>query len=189
MGIHLISSQKKVKLCLNLYIEWVFTDHYGYKGFTPSKMVKFEHWYRENYLTPFCLTEELPRYCLSDVNLLSEALVKFRDLFFEECKFYILYRSCTIASACLLHYRQNIMPDKVIGVTNELSYERHDRASHTAISYLNYLAHKHDVEIQHAHSPEGEMVLPGSRIKLDGFVRGGLDKSGTDEILEINGFK
>jgi hypothetical protein len=78
------------------------------------------------------------------------------------------------------------MEPQSIGICNELSYEVHHKQSNQAISYLNWLAFKHDVEIQHALTSGGEIRLKLGHL-LDGYVPEGLEKSGIPDIIEVHG--
>ena len=92
-----------------------------------DKRRKFDQFYQAEYNSSFALTEQLPAYCAADVRLLSSALIEYQKIFFEECKFDVLLHSTTIASACMQHYRANIMPEWSIGICDELSYETHGK--------------------------------------------------------------
>lgn len=107
-----------------------------------DKRRKFDEWYSTEYNTEFALKEQLPIYCASDVRLLSAALIEFRHIFFDECKFDVLLQSTTIASSCMQHYRANCMPEYTIGICDELSYEVHGNQSTIARKFLKWYAHK-----------------------------------------------
>ena len=146
----------------------------------------FDIWYSENQNTQFKLNDQLASYCVADVRLLSAALIKFQKLFREETNFDVLYRSTTIASACMTHYRANIMPKGEIGITNELSYEKHGKQSTIARKYLKWFSATNNVIVRDVDSPGGEFQLEQD-IWLDGFIPGGLDGLSRNLAIEING--
>nr|CAD2183197.1 unnamed protein product [Meloidogyne enterolobii] len=58
-------------------------SEYLYGGMTPEKQKKFDQWYEQEKCNTFCLNEALAEYCLNDVQILTEALLAFRDKFME----------------------------------------------------------------------------------------------------------
>jgi hypothetical protein len=164
-------------------------NFYGYNAMKVGKRLQFLKWYKENVNSgSFSLKEQLPIYCLSDVRLLAEGIVAYRRMFLEESGFEVFRKSTTLASAVMYHYRLNVLEENTIGIASQLSYERHDKQSGIATKFLKYFAWKHQVDLQHVDSPGGEMRLPGTNMRVDGYVRGGLDGNSRDLILEINGF-
>lgn len=162
-------------------------DDYLYKSMKIEKRRRFLDWYRENQHQQFDLKEQLADYCMSDVRLLSEGLVKYRRNFLEECHFDVLEKCTTLPAAMMRHFRMNIMKKDSLGVTSELSYERHDKQSTIARKFLRWYAHKHQVDVQHVESEEGEKRLTAN-IHLDGYVKGGLDGNSKDLAIEVNGY-
>ena len=150
-----------------------------------DKRRKFDQFYQAEYNSPFVLTEQLPVYCAADVRLLSGALIEYQKIFFEECNFDVLLYSTTIASACMQHYRANIMPEWSIGICDELSYETHGKQSTIARKYLKWYASQNNVGVRDVDSKEGELELIKG-VFLDGFVKGG-GVNGNDLAIEING--
>ena len=159
---------------------------YCYKSMRIEKRRFFLRWYAENRDTPFSLREQLPRYCMADVELLAAGLVHYRQIFLEECGFEVLERCTTLAAAVMTHYRMNLMKPNTIGIASELSYERHDKQSTIARKFLQWMAQKENLEIQHANSPEGEKRLTPSII-LDGFIKSNGGPGQRDKAVEVNG--
>jgi hypothetical protein len=161
-------------------------EDYYYNSMKPEKRRKFLTWYTTNQQRGFNLREELAVYCMADVRLLSEGLVKFRQLLLDQCGFEGLYNCTTLASVAMTHFRMNILEEFKIGVASELSYENHQKQSSIARMMLKWMAAKDNLNIQHVESPGGEKRLDGN-ILLDGFLEGGLDGQSPDLAIEING--
>jgi hypothetical protein len=138
-----------------------------------GKRKDFILWYGQNYNNRFDLKEKLVDYCLSDVRLLSEGLVRYRQIMLSECKFDVLRKCTTLAGTMMTHFRMNHLKTDgpKIGVASELSYERHDKQSTIARKFLKWTAAKHNIDIQHCESAGGEKRL--GKFLLDGYVRGG----------------
>jgi hypothetical protein len=153
-----------------------------------DKRAKFINWYEQNKDRPFNLRRELAVYCMSDVRILSEGLVAFRQMFLEQCGFEALYNCTTLASATMTHFRTNILDsnDK-LAIASELSYEIHHKQSSIARKMLKWIAAQNDVNVHHVESPTGEKRL-AQDILLDGFIEGGMDGHSRDLAIEINGF-
>ena len=159
---------------------------YRYQSMRVEKRREFLQWYAENRDMPFSLREQLPRYCMSDVRILTAGLVHYRQIFLEECGFEVLERCTTLAAAVMTHYRMNMMQPKTIGIASELSYECHDKQSTVARKFLQWFGHINKVQIQHADSPEGEKRLT-PKILLDGFVKSNGTQGLRDLAVEVNG--
>ena len=111
----------------------------------------FETWHAQQTGT-FNFAEELVTYCKSDVKLLKEGCLKFKQLFEEKAKFNP-FSGMTIASACNHDLRQNQM-----------------KANTIASEPLEWL-HWEDSKlhrIQHARN-EGEFRIPNSSYTVDGY--------------------
>lgn len=159
---------------------------YLYSSMKIEKRRHFLDWYEANRGQHFDLKEKLVEYCMSDVRLLAEGLVSYRQNFLEECRFEVLERCNTLPAAMMMHFRMNLMKKDSIGVASELSYERHDKQSTVARKYLRWYDHKKKCQLQHVESAEGEKRLTDN-IYLDGYVKGGLDGNSNDHAIEING--
>jgi hypothetical protein len=162
-------------------------EHYLYSSMKPEKRRHFLEWYEGNKGQHFDLKEKLVEYCMSDVRLLSEGLVNYRQTFLEECRFEVLERCTTLPAAMMTHFRMNLLKKDSIAVASELSYERHDKQSSVARKYLRWYAHQNKVEVQHVESADGEKRLTAN-IYLDGYVKGGLDGNSNDVAIEVNGY-
>jgi hypothetical protein len=89
----------------------------------PEKRRRFDLWYTEHQNDVFNLREELASYCLSDVEILTHAVVKMRRLFMTITGLDIL-KSVTIASACMRNFRTNHLKDHHLALVPENGYEK-----------------------------------------------------------------
>ena len=79
-------------------------------------------WYELNKSKPFDFAHEILKYTISDVAILMEGMLRFRELFLEISKtkeypegLEIFSDSVTVASACSNLLRQNFLIPKTIG--------------------------------------------------------------------------
>ena len=120
----------------------------------------------------FDLQKELLDYCKSDVDILKQSCIAFRNLFLEITKrdesdkgVDPFVDSLTLASACHLVYRRNFMPENTIGLIPPMGYCT-ESTSHKAIIWLKYISFKNKIHIQHARNG-GEKTING--LKIDGW--------------------
>lgn len=92
---------------------------------------EFDNWYSEqvtnNYTFDF--QKELIEYCISDVEILAQACIKFRSLLLEQCNVDPFMESVTIASACNLVFRRNFLKPNTIGIIPKKGYRLVDNQS------------------------------------------------------------
>ena len=79
------------------------------------------------------MRKEKLAYCESDVAILREASMKFRDLFLTETTVDPLSEAVTIASACNRVYRKNYLQPNTIGLIPPGGYRRNEKQSIIAI--------------------------------------------------------
>ena len=79
------------------------------------------------------MRKEKHDYCESDVMILRQASMKFRDLFKRETTVDPLTESVTIASACNRVFRKNFLKPNTIGIIPPGGYRRHEKQSAIAI--------------------------------------------------------
>lgn len=84
----------------------------------PKKRKEFDTWYtaemQKNQM--YNLWEELEKYCHSDVMVLKTACLKFIEEFQEEAGFNPMEKCATIASACNLFWRRELVPEDTIAI-------------------------------------------------------------------------
>ena len=125
----------------------------------------FETWHAKQTGT-FDFAEELVAYCESDVKLLKEGCLKFKQLFEEKSKFNPF--SCmTIASACNRDLRQNRMEPKTIASEPLHGWRLTSNHSKVALEWLHWEDSKLH-RIQHARN-KGEFRIPNTNYTADGY--------------------
>ena len=125
----------------------------------------FETWHAQQTGT-FNFAEELVAYCESDVKLLKEGCLKFKQLFEEKSKFNPF--SCmTIASACNRDLRQNRMEPKTIASEPLHGWRLNTNHSHVSLEWLHWEDSKLH-RIQHARNVR-EFRVSNSNYTVDGY--------------------
>ena len=79
------------------------------------------------------MMKEKDNYCTSDVTILRQADMKFRDHFITLTGVDPLADAVTIASSCNLEYRTNHLQSNTVGLIPPGGYKRHERHSALAI--------------------------------------------------------
>ena len=130
---------------------------------------KFVKWYDEQVVKnyTFDFKKEILEYCISDVDILAQACLKFRSIFLQECNVDPFLEAVTIASACNLAFRRNFLKPNTIGIIPNGGYRLADNQSAKAIQWLSWEEEKRQVRIQHAANSR-EFKIPGIG-KVDGF--------------------
>ena len=124
-----------------------------------------ETWHAQQTGT-FDFAEELVAYCESDVKLLKEGCLKFKQLFEEKSKFNPF--SCmTIASSCNRDLRQNRMEPKPIASEPLHGWRLDTNHSHVSLEWSYWEDSKLN-RIQHARN-KGEFRIPKSNYTGDGY--------------------
>ncbi|XP_018568461.1 uncharacterized protein LOC108908806 [Anoplophora glabripennis] len=131
---------------------------------------------REKYVFDF--QKELMEYCISDVEILTTACLKFRQQLLETCKVCPFTEACTIASACNKVFRRNFLQANTIGIIPKNGYRWRDNQSRIAIQWLVWEERQRGVNIMHAAKGK-ETVLEG--VKVDGYC------NQTNQIFEFYG--
>lgn len=146
-------------------------ETYGYRFFSEEKMKDFDKWYDSKATEQFNFQQELASYCLSDVKVLSAAVLAFRKIIMQITKrdeedpgVDPWQTSITIASLCHHIYRRNMMVPDQIALIPE--YDTHRNSSLKAMDWLNSMASSFSVHIQHALN--GGEVRAGNYF-IDGF--------------------
>ena len=125
----------------------------------------YEERVNNNYVFDF--QKEIIEYCRSDVDILRRSMIKFREDFIK-LKNIDPLKFITIASVCMSIYRTNYLPKKTIAVVPE--YTKADNFSKMSIIWLDYMASKNKVYIQHAlNGGEKELNINNKTYKIDGF--------------------
>ncbi|KAG5864370.1 hypothetical protein JTB14_034245 [Gonioctena quinquepunctata] len=130
----------------------------------------------ENY--NFHFQKEIEEYCISDVDILTESCLKFRDLLISETQVCPFMEATTIASACNKVYRRNFLKPNTIGIIPKRGYRWRDNQSKIAIQWMVWEEHQRCIDIQHAAKGQ-EVRIAG--VKVDGYCED------TNQVFEFEG--
>lgn len=120
----------------------------------------------EDYV--FNFKHEILYYCKLDVEILTKACLKFRQMFMEITTVDPFRSAVTIASACMSAYQKLFLREKTIAILPRGGYRLSDRQSIVALSWLDWVAHSRNIRIVHAGNAH-EVVPEGLSMKVDGF--------------------
>ena len=141
--------------------------YYSPNGMKPEAREVFLAWHKEqvesNY--QFNFKEEIIKYCRSDVDILRNCCMKFREMLRDETGIDPFDTCLTIASYCHEVYRTKYLKKDSIAVF------QHDRQlkmkqSNMAIKWLSYEMESEDIHIQHVRNG-GEKRI--GKYSLDGY--------------------
>ena len=143
-------------------------DYYSPKTMKPEAREAFLAWHKEqvesNYLFDF--KKEIVKYCRSDVAILRECCMEFREMLRDKTNGIDPFKKClTIASYCHEVYRTNFLKKDSIAVF------QHDRQlkmkqSNTAVKWLSYEMASKGIHIQHVRNGGEKRV---GKYSLDGY--------------------
>lgn len=154
-----------------------------YKYYDPDSMKDddrsiFLNWYEENKKNEFNMQRDIVEYCVSDVDILAQACIKFRELLLQQCNVCPFTDGCTIASACNKVFRRNFLKPNTIGIIPKNGYRYSENQSKLAIQWLIREEIQRGINIQHA-AKQKEAVLNG--IKVDGYC------AETKQVFQFSG--
>ena len=143
-------------------------EHYSPNTMKPEAREAFLAWHKEqvesNYV--FNFREEIVKYCRSDVAILRECCMEFREMLRDKTNGIDPFEKClTIASYCHEVYRTNFLKKDSIAVF------QHDRQlkikqSNMAVKWLSYEMASKDIHIQHVRHGGEKRV---GKYSLDGY--------------------
>ena len=140
----------------------------------PKKREEFETWYtaEAQKKQTYNLWEELNKYCHSDVMVLKTACLKFIDEFQEEAGFNPMEKCATIASACNLFWRRELIPENTIAIEPVNGWR--GAQINQSVAALEWLCYENfklgDRKIKHTRSGgEQSIHVPGKILKVDGY--------------------
>ena len=128
----------------------------------------FMAWYEIHKDGIFNLKKELVEYCVSDVEILSQACLKFRELLMVAGNVCPYMEACTIASTCNKVFRRKYLTPDTIGIIPKDGYRWTDNQSKIAVQWLVWEERQRGVNITHA-AKQAEVTLHGT--KVDGYCR------------------
>ena len=85
-------------------------DHYGPGSMSPKARGQFLQWHLEHQEDIFNMRQEIWGYCNSDVEILKQGSMKFRDQFYQ-LNGTDPFKTCTIPSAVMRVFRRNHLKD------------------------------------------------------------------------------
>ena len=143
-------------------------EYYSPNMMKPEAREAFLAWHEEqvesNYV--FNFREEIVKYCRSDVAILRECCMEFREMLRDKTNGIDPFEKClTIASYCHEVYRTNFLKKDSIAVF------QHDRQlkmkqSNTAVKWLSYEMESKGIHIQHVRNGGEKRV---GKYSLDGY--------------------
>ncbi|CAH2012950.1 unnamed protein product, partial [Acanthoscelides obtectus] len=107
--------------------------------------------------------KEIVEYCISDVEILTQACLKFRDLMKTETTVDPFQESTTIASCCNKVFRRNFLKPETIGVIPKGGYRWRENQSKIAIQWMLWEEHQRGIKIQHA-AKGIETIVKGHKV-------------------------
>jgi hypothetical protein len=101
------------------------------------------------------------------------AMLAFRSIMLKIAQGYdVTAKATSVASVAMMVYRRCFLKPNTIAIVPEKGYERHDRASDSAIKLLEWRARQSGIHIQHAgNGREKQFKIDGTTYKVDGFIQ------------------
>ena len=157
---------------------WPDAKYYAPDQKKPDDRDKFFAWYELQKHKVFDMLKEKHAYCESDVIIVRESAMKFRDDFMEHNgSIDPFVEACTIASACNKEFRTHHLKPNTIGLMAAGGYYRRERHSVIAIKWLMWMMSKDEnLKIQHA--------LNGLEFQVDKYK---VDGRCGNTVYEFNG--
>lgn len=149
-------------------------EYYGADEMKPPQRAEFLKWWNEEKASGkiFNFHEEILSYCRSDVSILRQATLKFRQLFIIIGGVAPL-ESVTIAGACMALFRTSFLQANQIGIIPHNGYRGRDKQSLEALKWLKYEEKTRAIKIRT--SEHGFEVKVGG-YKVDGYCENYLGK-------------
>lgn len=144
---------------------------------TPDRE-QFLEWYSSHVNDIFDMQKEIIEYCVSDVEILAAACLKFRSQMLETGNVDPFLEASTIASTCNKVFRRNFLKTDTVGIIPKGGYRLADNQSKIALQWLIWEEKQREINILHA-AKQNEVVLHGN--KVDGFC------PDTNQVFEFHG--
>ncbi|XP_030758042.1 uncharacterized protein LOC115883772 [Sitophilus oryzae] len=156
-------------------------EYYDPDNMKTEDREKFIKWYQErvaeNYMFDF--EKEFIEYCVSDVDILTQASLKFRKLMIDEGNVCPFTEASTLPSTCNKIFRRNFLQPETIGIIPKNGYRLCDNQSKIALQWLLWKEQERGVEIVHAAKQQERGVK--SWYKVDGYCKE------TKQVFEFHG--
>ncbi|GLV33356.1 hypothetical protein CBL_20104 [Carabus blaptoides fortunei] len=142
---------------------------YGVNSMHSEQRDAFLKWHaakvNEDYV--FKMKEGIVDYCVSDVDILRRACVKFRQTFIKDCGVCPFTEAVIIASAWNKVCRRRFLKHRTIGLIPENGYRMNSNQSKVALEWLIWEEETRLIRIEQA-ARGREAVLDGN-LKVDGY--------------------
>ncbi len=149
-------------------------EDYGANEISPQMREKFLAWYKEQEGKKFVFAEEIHKYTESDVDILREAVWKFRKIFKEVTGGIDCYSvGSTIASVCMHTFRKLFLEHNQLAIVPHGGYRRKEKQSIMQKKLISWISHSENININA--SGREQKVGP---YKLDGYYEDGNNKIG-----------
>ena len=146
---------------------WPGKHHFGYDYMTEKEKKEFDGWYaQETKKGCFDFKTEIRKYCTNDVEVLAEAVLRFKKMF-QRVTGCDPYQCITIASACHKVYRTNFLQPNTIGIIPAEGYLPQDLQSGLAMEWITWTCYAKGKKLEHARSLERERKING--VKTDAY--------------------
>ena len=133
----------------------------------PEAREAFLAWHKEqtesNYV--FNFREEIVKYCLSDVDILRQCCMEFREMLRDITGIDPFEKCLTIASYCHEVYRTNYLKKDTIAVFQR-ERELKMKQSNMGVKWLSYEMERNDIHIEHVRNGGEKRV---GKYSLDGY--------------------
>ena len=140
---------------------------YGANFMKPEAREAFLAWHKEqvesNY--EFNFREEIVKYCRSDVDILRQCCMEFREMLRDKTGIDPFEKCLTIASYCHEVYRTKYLKKDTIAVFQH-NHQLKMKQSNMAVKWLSYEMERNDIHIQHVRNGGEKRV---GEYSLDGY--------------------
>ena len=153
---------------------------YGVDQMKAPQRAKFLEWHAQQNGKHFDFDVEILAYCRSDVSVLRQSAMKFRELFLDMTGLDCFLSAVTIASLCMTTFRTLFLKPRQIAIVPVDGYRARDRQSKIGLAWIKYISKSENKHIDHARNG-GEFKIGPYR--LDGFHD---DGAGVTTAYEFN---
>jgi hypothetical protein len=159
---------------INYVGPWPSKEYYQSNNFSEKKRKEFNEWYETVKDKKFNFHDEMLEYCKSDVKLLLEGCLEFRQIIMKFTKELNQNKpaidpfrvSITIASMCQYIFRRYTLKPETIAIIPENGYNINQNTSKKCKIWLKYLSELNNIKIAHARNG-GEFKI--GNYMMDGF--------------------
>ena len=159
-------------------------DEYGCKFMNTNDNKRFMDWYAVNKNQVFNLNQELLNYCKSDVKILKQGCLTFRELFMQITQendngIDPFQYAITLPSVCHYVFRKMFMPSESIALVADHGFDPTQSHSHKQILWLKIMALSQNIYIKHVYNSKNEFKI--GKYPVDGYC------AETDTVFQFQG--